>query len=115
MRCKFLEENVVEMGENFIHSFQGRDKLENRKILSTHSKGERGWKRGMGEIFLCKLKKKGGLREKNNCSPIPKEDVEERKIKLSIHFQRREGLAGDEKRNHPFQKRKKLEAKSTRE
>jgi hypothetical protein len=42
--------------------------------------------------------------------------VEARKIKLSIHFQRRESLGGDEKKkNHPFQKRKKLEAKSTRE
>jgi len=33
--CK---ENVVEMGENFIHSFQRREKLENPEILSTHPK-----------------------------------------------------------------------------
>jgi hypothetical protein len=52
--CK---ENVVEMGENFIHSFQRREKLENPEILSTHSKGERGWKRVMGENFYVQIKK----------------------------------------------------------
>jgi hypothetical protein len=41
--------------------------------------------------------------------------VEGRKIKLLIHFQRRENLRGNEKKKHPFQKRKKIEAKPTRE
>lgn len=96
------------MGENFIHSFQRREKLENPKILSTHSKGERGWKRVMGENFYVQIKKERDVwGRKKNCSPLPKEDVEERKIKLSIHFQRRESLGGNEKKKTTHSKREK--------
>jgi hypothetical protein len=37
--------------------------------------------------------------------------VEERKIKLSIHFQRRESLGGNEKKKPPIPKEKKVGSK----
>lgn len=56
---------MVEMGEKKIQSFQRREKLENPEILSTHSKGERVCKRGMGGEKLRKLKKKGRFEGEN--------------------------------------------------
>ncbi len=66
----------------------------------------------MGENFYVQIKKERDVwGRKKNCSPLPKEDVEERKIKLSIHFQRRESLGGNEKKKPPIPKEKKVGSK----